>query len=426
MGFLSNKTIMIKTNENTTTTLKTANQQLLLDSFFRTATDQKLPLAFWRKPNEDTQHLIVDFSGIVTQQSPDLENSLSGFVVAPFDNQDQTYFLHADLHIKVSNREMMESFRSQEFGSTERQHKEEFFEQWNQYIEQNQADKLQYCTSSQQQHNKEISQGQHEKLVQKGIDTIKTGAFHKVVLSRKQHVALPAGFNPVNTFLDLCEAYPTAFVSLISIPDIGTWMGASPETLVHTDNQHRFHTIALAGTQARGNYEDLMDAMWRQKEIEEQAMVSRYIINCFKKIRLREFEEIGPRTAQAGSLIHLQTDFWVDMEGVNFPDLGSVMLQLLHPTSAVCGLPMEPSFQFIKEFEGYNRELYSGYLGPVNIQDDTHLFVNLRCMQLLETEAILYAGGGITQHSNPQKEWHETAIKMQVMSQRLFRSTTPS
>ena len=47
-------------------------------------------------------------------------------------------------------------------------------------------------------------------------------------------------------------------------------------------------------------------------------MVSRYIINCFKKIRLREFEEIGPKTVAAGNLLHLRTDFQVDMAATNF------------------------------------------------------------------------------------------------------------
>ena len=411
---------MIKTNDEATKRLKTANKQLLLDSFFRTAIGSKLPLAFWRKPNEATQHLIVDLSGSALKQVPDLENLPSGFVVAPFDNQDQAYFLHADVHVEVPDTLVMESFRSQEFGSTERANKEQFFEQWHQYIDQNTFADLPYYTGTAiESRFTEMNQQNFEALVAKGVETIKSGAFHKVVLSRKEHVALPEGFNAVKTFLDLCEAYPTAFVSLVSIPNVGTWMGASPETLVHTDENKQFHTIALAGTQARDAYEDLIDSMWRQKEIEEQAMVSRYIINCFKKIRLREFEEIGPRTAQAGSLIHLQTDFLVDMEAVNFLDLGSVMLKLLHPTSAVCGLPKAPSFDFIQQYEGYNRELYSGYLGPVNIQEDTHLFVNLRCMQLLETEAVLYAGGGVTQHSKPDREWHETAIKMEVMGKRL-------
>ena len=91
------------------------------------------------------------------------------------------------------------------------------------------------------------------------------------------------------------------------------------------------------------------------------------------------------------------------------------MLALLHPTSAVCGLPKEPALQFILENEGFDRSYYSGFLGPVNSATGTHLYVNLRCMELLEKEAILYAGAGITAESNPEKEWQETQHKMQTM-----------
>ena len=77
-----------------------------------------------------------------------------------------------------------------------------------------------------------------------------------------------------------------------------------------------------------------------QKDIEEQALVERYVISCFKKIRLREYDEHGPKTMIAGNVLHLKTEFEVDMVATNFPQLGSVMLNLLHPTSAVCGMPL--------------------------------------------------------------------------------------
>jgi isochorismate synthase len=144
-------------------------------------------------------------------------------------------------------------------------------------------------------------------------------------------------------------------------------------------------------------------------------LVCRYIINCFKKIRLREYLEQGPKTVVAGNVMHLKTDYEVDMKEVNFPQLGSVMLKLLHPTSAVCGMPLEASIQFLKEQEGYQREFYSGYLGPVNYQNESSIFVNLRCLQLLEGKARLYAGAGVTVDSVPEKEWEETEMKMKSL-----------
>jgi len=91
------------------------------------------------------------------------------------------------------------------------------------------------------------------------------------------------------------------------------------------------------------------------------------------------------------------------------------MLQLLHPTSAVCGMPLAESLEFLQRHVGYDRQFYSGYLGPVNLQHQTNLYVNLRCMQLFEEDAVLYAGAGVLSDSDPEKEWHETEMKMNTL-----------
>ena len=160
---------------------------------------------------------------------------------------------------------------------------------------------------------------------------------------------------------------------------------------------------------------NIKSVAWTEKEIEEQALVCRYIISCFKKIRLREYEERGPRTVTAGNVVHLKTEFEVDTVATNFPLLTSVMLNLLHPTSAVCGMPLENAQQFLKANEGYDRAYYTGFLGPVNVKNESHLFVNLRCMQVLTKSALLYAGAGVTIDSDPQKEFEETELKMEAI-----------
>jgi len=178
-------------------------------------------------------------------------------------------------------------------------------------------------------------------------------------------------------------------------------------------------TLSLAGTQSASNPDGTLktpaEALWSQKEIEEQALVSRYIIECFKKIRLREYLEEGPRTIQAGNLMHLGSQFTVDTHAVHYPQLGTVMLRLLHPTSAVCGMPRSAAFDFIQQHEGYDREFYSGFLGPVNIQSESHLFVHIRCLKLEGNRATLFAGAGLTEDSVPEREWQETEMKCQTL-----------
>lgn len=258
----------------------------------------------------------------------------------------------------------------------------------------------------------------YTQLVRTGVAAIKAKQVVKVVSSRVAHRPLPASFDPLAAFDALSRKYARAFVSLVSVPSVGTWLGASPEVLAEVTADGFFHTMALAGTQPLVPGRAPQDAIWRQKEIEEQALVARYIVSCFKQLRLRDYHEAGPRTAVAGQLLHLRTDFEVDFKNVPAPaSLGTDMLRLLHPTSAVGGMPKAAALDFLQRHEGYDRAYYSGFLGPVNVASAgvSRLYVNLRCLQLRPTEAILYAGTGLTIDSDPAREWQETELKLQTV-----------
>ncbi|GAB4328334.1 MAG: isochorismate synthase [Flammeovirgaceae bacterium] len=372
-----------------------------------TAVEFEAAVAVWRLPFQTKIHVLVALEGFSQAVEPDLEMLGKGFVVAPFFNEQKAFFLRADWSDAWENEEV-----TLQEPPVANPSLEEFFHKVKTYLS-NPPQKTPYHIAEK---IPQITQKEDfKKIVTLAVEEMQAEKYQKVVLSRCQNTSLPTDFEVSVFFQKLCKTYQNAFISLISIPKIGTWLGASPETLVSTDANGIFRTVALAGTQPKPSDGNLKEVAWKQKEIEEQAMVSRYIINCFKKIRLREFEEIGPRTAAAGHLVHLKTDFIVDTQATGFPQLGTVMLSLLHPTSAVCGMPKNLAQAFILKHEGYERSLYSGYLGVVGIEKNIHLFVNLRCLQLHENEAFLYAGAGITADSNPEKEWNETVLKMQTM-----------
>ena len=335
-----------------------------------------------------------------------LEELPGGFIFHPFDNQKQSHFLKADLSFSFLNGTLTEPKTPTEISS----------QNWLQeVVSKTSLKKARPQVAKKNIANNSADKNQFEQLVQTSIEKIEQGTFEKIVPSRSKSIELPDSFDPIQAFQKLCNAYPNAMVSFISIPTVGTWLGATPELLVCVEEKRIFKTVALAGTKVFEEGIHVKNVAWTQKEIEEQALVSRYIINNFKKIRLREFEEHGPKTVVAGNLMHLKTEFSVDMKATNFPQLGSVMLNLLHPTSAVCGMPLETSLEFLKQYEGYDREFYSGYLGPVNINDNINIFVNLRCMQVFEGQAIVYAGAGVTVDSVPEREWEETEMKLNTL-----------
>lgn len=257
----------------------------------------------------------------------------------------------------------------------------------------------------------ESEKKEFENLVAKGIQGIKNQEFKKVVLSRKETVDL-VDFDLETTFEKLVQLYPTTFVYCFFHPKLGTWLGATPEQLLKA-NDSVFETIALAGTQKAN---DSSAVIWKQKEKEEQQFVTDYIVNKLKNVA-SDVLVSEPYSIQAGSIWHIKTD----ISGVL--NLGSSLQQvvsLLHPTPAVCGLPKEDSKAFILENEKYDRTFYTGFLGELNssLTNETQssdLFVNLRCMQIVENEALLYMGCGITKDSIPEKEWEESSNKSVTM-----------
>ena len=70
---------------------------------------------------------------------------------------------------------------------------------------------------------------------------------------------------------------------------------------------------------------------------------------------------------------------------------------------------------FIRNTEKHSREYYTGFLGPVGIDDLMQLYMNLRCMKVLDDRLMLFVGGGITLDSVPYEEWEETEIKADTL-----------
>lgn len=258
----------------------------------------------------------------------------------------------------------------------------------------------------------EIAKNNFEILVEKGIQAIENNQFKKVVLSRKESVDL-INFDLFSAFNNLVQLYPNAFVYCFYHPKIGLWLGATPEQLLKAaDNV--FKTIALAGTQKdKGSGE----VIWQKKEKEEQQFVTNYILEKVKDIASK-ITISSPYSIKAGSVWHIKTD----ISGVLNLGFGlKKIIQLLHPTPAVCGFPKQESKEFIVENENYNRSFYTGFLGELNVQNQTDLFVNLRCMKiefdsnLKSTKAHLFMGCGITKDSISVKEWEESCNKSMTM-----------
>ncbi len=354
---------------------------------------QSLPFVVYRKPN--TEEVIA-----LLQKDKSLNTitdyTETGFVFAPFDNKEAAILIPLDHSERFS-------VIPAKVGIPPNKTKSAIVES-------------------------HIDKAFHIKLVQKGIDVIKQGDLRKVVLSRKETLKLSEA-NPLEIFKRLMSNYTTAFVYCFYHPKVGTWLGATPETLLKIEG-HRFYTSALAATQ---QYFGSLDVEWGPKEKEEHNMVTNFIVdNIQSTVTNLKIETV--ETVKAGSLLHLMANIsgFLDYKNSNLKQ----MLNTLHPTPAVCGLPKANSKQFILKEEQYDREFYTGFLGELNFKEKkfrssnrhnvendayktiitvSNLFVNLRCMQLNNDQALIYVGGGITKDSDPEAEWEETVNKTQTI-----------
>lgn len=379
----------------------------LIKGSFYNAIQHSYAVACWSNPESKNWDILIDPqpTWLAANKTPYLHKLASGFLIAPFKANASKYFIQNKIHIQL--------------GETVHSKAQPGYETVLEDVLQASdltKDASLSLTDLLPEHTILPSTPDYDYIagVEAAKEIIAASELQKVVLARSKEQ--PISLAQLETVvLNLREQYPLAYISIFYHPETGLWISATPELLLCTDSEGTFKTVALAGTQKYDPAIPIREVSWTHKEIEEQALVCRYIINCFKTIRLREYVEEGPRTLQSGNLLHLKTTYTANTTEVNMQELGTTMLQLLHPTSAVCGMPKKPATDFIEQYEQFDRKLFSGYSGPVNMKNETALYVTLRCAQIHSNSITLYAGAGITEESVPQKEFDETNLKMDVI-----------
>ena len=293
--------------------------------------DRQHPFVSFRVPN--SEEVIVYYQNKNNLYSTN-DMLVSGFVMSPFSQTEETYYIPDDLNETFLRKNIPLSEKHEYNIMEDASKKTDFIE-----------------------------------LITRAKEQIYSGVFNKVVVSR--HLTFPSKKKPVNLFLALENLYPETLVYLWHHPKVGTWLGASPEQLVNSTVKET-KTMSLAGTQLYNQYEP---SKWTSKEYEEQAIVTKEMTNDLKTIFPSDQILVkGPLNLRTGNLLHLCTHF--KMPALKGPL--QLLINALHPTPAVAGVPKEKAIEFIKSEEGYNRLFYTGFLGIIT-KEKKHLFVNLRC-----------------------------------------------
>ena len=244
---------------------------------------------------------------------------------------------------------------------------------------------------------------------------IASGHPDKAVLARRVGVEAPDAFDARAVLTRLRQRFPECTVFAVRSGE-ACFLGATPETLVSLHGD-RVRADCLAGSARRGKTEDEdarigADLLADEKERREHAFVARGITEALSTVASDVRAPETPDLRRMANVQHLHTPIEAHTDE---PRHVLELVELLHPTAATAGLPREAALCLIRDQEPFSRGWYAGPIGWIDAEGGGEFAVALRSGLLREDVATLYAGCGIVQGSQPEREWTESEIKLEAM-----------
>jgi len=252
--------------------------------------------------------------------------------------------------------------------------------------------------------------------VQKAVDTIKAKKAQKIVLARELRLKLSDRVQVSSLVEKLLITQPQSYIFAYEQGD-DCFVGASPERLVQVQGDELLSTC-LAGTAARGKDEkedkQIADAelVHNAKNREEHDHVVQMIKSSISPFCHDIKIPNQPTVLTLRNLQHLYTPVRARLNnGVSVFNL----IEVLHPTPALGGVPTETALQFIREEEKFTRGWYGAPIGWLDYNGNSEFAVAIRSGLVQKDEMSLFAGCGVMADSDPDKEYEETAVKFLPM-----------
>jgi menaquinone-specific isochorismate synthase len=244
-------------------------------------------------------------------------------------------------------------------------------------------------------------------------DRIEAETLQKVVLAQALEVDLAADLEVGDILSRLGEKYPSCNLFLIEPdgPEPPAFFGATPERLVSLRGR-TVETDALAGTTGRGETPAEDEWLARElladpKNIHEHDLVAETI--CDQLAPFAASVSAGERKIRRLATVqHIHTPITAELA----KDTHVLSLvEALHPTPAVGGLPPDQALETIRETEPFDRGWYAAPIGWIDAAGNGTFAVGIRSAVATRRQATLFAGVGIVGDSDPDQEWDEVELK---------------
>lgn len=249
-----------------------------------------------------------------------------------------------------------------------------------------------------------------------GIRAIKAGKLEKIVLSRCK-------FNQAELKKDLHDIFLSAEeinngTTLLFYRINGSvFISFTPETLLQGKTGAEMTTEALAGSVRKtGEPVSLLSQtlLSSQKDLKEHIFVRDHIRDGINNVTDQFRYDLSPGIRELKNIIHLHSGFKI--KSCSLSDTLRIAGNLF-PTPAVGGTPPEAAINEIELIEQYERGFFTGIIGYFCKDAGFDLKVPLRCGILNNQGALLFAGCGVVEDSDPESEFHETETKMSFLEE---------
>ena len=249
--------------------------------------------------------------------------------------------------------------------------------------------------------------------VDRALQEFQSGPLEKVVLARKSCLELRETITPFALVEILAGGAPACFhFCLQPTANSGAFLGASPELLFRREGT-RLESEAVAGTRPRSldtvEDERLESQLLKMsKEQLEHRLVVDSLETTFRELCADFSQDTAPSVLKLSRVQHLRTAFSGELkDGVG----DDAILRAFHPTPATCGSPCAAAARFIAVNELFDRGWYAGPVGFVS-RDEAEFAVAIRSMLWLGRKTHVYAGAGIVDGSESEREWNELEDKI--------------
>jgi aminodeoxychorismate synthase component I len=242
---------------------------------------------------------------------------------------------------------------------------------------------------------------------------ISAGDIYQVNLTHQFTSRWPAGADALGTYLRLRDISPAPYAAFL---DQGTRqvLSSSPESFLKMSG-NMIQTRPIKGTRPRyrdeaADQKSMLDLLSSEKERAELLMITDLERNdlgqvcAYGSVHVPELLKLE----RYAHVFHLVST----VEGTLRPEADHLSaLQACFPGGSITGAPKRRAREIISELEGGPRGLYTGCIGYLGWNGESHFNIAIRTLLVEGAQAHFHVGAGIVAYSQPAMEWEETLHK---------------